>query len=220
MAGMEGLTGETAHAGNMRNRGFVQWPCGQDYAARQQWLPSVQINLPALLVRKPAQGHHVGMETNQRAQRIVIGDAQNIVLNFLLLRVRSRPVHVGRKRKGIQVRRHVAGAAGIDVVPPGASHFATSLQYCQRLCAARPHTNGGTQATKPSPHNGHIDYFHATNLTQPDQILKPLSVTWVSLVTQSKFRDPNAHGSIAAGPSTFGASLRPLVCALHWVTRW
>ena len=53
-----------------------------------------------------------------RAHAEVLGHALEVRADLGLARVGARPVRVGRERERVQVRGHVAGAAGIRVVVP------------------------------------------------------------------------------------------------------
>ena len=172
LVGVKGHAGKSVQARHLGNQRLVQRAGGQHHMARQHGRLARQFHLPVLLLGQPAQGLHLGVERNERTQLVLVHQAQDVVLNFLLLRVGPAPGVIGLKRQRIQVRGHIAGAAGIHVVAPGAAHLRASLQNQHRGMAGLSQLNSGAQAAQPCAndcyfnHFGHFDFFHAGTVAQ------------------------------------------------------
>src|SRR6266852_219859 len=62
-----------------------------------------------------------GVEAQIRSKPVMLNAALQVVVDFLLARIHARPIGRRFEREGIEMRRDVAGAAGITIVPPGAA---------------------------------------------------------------------------------------------------
>src|SRR5271170_921504 len=71
-----------------------------------------------------------------------------IGVNLRLRAIGLRPVGLRREGKGIEVRGHVAGAAGIGIVPPGAADALRLLQDDEILIARALQPDPGTDAAR------------------------------------------------------------------------
>src|SRR3546814_19555217 len=59
--------------------------------------------------------------THLRAHAEAIGALVEVLLDFRLRRIRTRPIGIGRKRKTVQAGRNIAGGTGIEIRLPGAT---------------------------------------------------------------------------------------------------
>src|SRR3546814_16860174 len=59
--------------------------------------------------------------THLRAHAEAIGALVEVLLDFRLRRIRTRPIGIGRKRKTVQAGRNIAGGTGIAIRLPGAT---------------------------------------------------------------------------------------------------
>ncbi len=134
--------------------------------ARQQAGLALDVNLPALLGRQPAHLLHVGAKADQGAQLVFAHHPQDVVLDFLLLGVGPCPLGIGLERKRVQVRRHITGASGVNVVTPGAADFRAALQHDQRRHAVLAQPDRCTQAAKACAHNGYVNLLHGRTVAQ------------------------------------------------------
>ena len=64
-------------------------------------------------------------------------DVEEVVEDLRLRGEGARPLRVRRERERVEVRRHVAAAAGIGVVVPGAAHLAVALEQDEVVARRR-----------------------------------------------------------------------------------
>ncbi|MNV82214.1 hypothetical protein D3C71_1759360 [compost metagenome] len=76
--------------------------------------------------------------------------------DFRLGREHARPVRVRGERERIEVRLHVAGAAGVVVVAPGAAHRPRLLEDQEIFLAGLLEANGHAQAGKAAADDGDV----------------------------------------------------------------
>src|SRR5713101_4578321 len=60
-------------------------------------------------------------EAQMRREPVTLDTALQVIVDLLLARIHARPIGRRYEREGIEMRRDVAGAAGITIVPPGAA---------------------------------------------------------------------------------------------------
>ena len=85
-------------------------------------------DVPALLVVVPVGSVDVRIELDVAAQPVFLGDSLEVVPDLGLIGERVLPVGLGLERERVQVRRDVAGAAGVTVVAPRAADVVELLQ--------------------------------------------------------------------------------------------
>ncbi len=90
---------------------------------------------PALCVGVPGRSEHLGVGAQVAAQAVALGDVELVPPDLGLAGERPRPVRVGGERERVHVRRHVAGAAGVGVVAPGAAEVARGLEHHEVVLA-------------------------------------------------------------------------------------
>ena len=90
--------------------------------------PVVGEHMPAVLVVIPVRSVDVRVEPDVAAQPVLLGDAPEVIQDLRLWREQFAPGRLGLERERVQVRRDVAGAARIGVVPPGAAYVVGLLQ--------------------------------------------------------------------------------------------
>src|SRR3954466_6145521 len=76
----------------------------------------------------PARRRELGVEPDPVADAEALDALAQVVEDLWLLGIAVRPVVLARERERVEVRRHVALAAGIGVGRPGAAHVARPLQ--------------------------------------------------------------------------------------------
>ena len=72
------------------------------------------------------------IQPDVRRKFVTLDAAFQIIVNFLLAGVHARPIRRRLERKGIEMRRNVAGAAGIAVVVPGSADVVALLEQQER----------------------------------------------------------------------------------------
>ena len=86
---------------------------------------------------RPSSSHSMlldgAVEPHLRAHAVLVGDAPQVVADLGLARVGLAPLRVGRERERVEVRRHVAGAARVGVVVPGAADVVAPLEHGEVL---------------------------------------------------------------------------------------
>ena len=66
------------------------------------------------------------------------------------------PIRVGRKGKRVEMRRHIAGSAGITVVAPNATHLTCFFQDHKIMDAALFEPDCSADAAKTTADNGNL----------------------------------------------------------------
>ena len=85
-------------------------------------------DVPTHFVVVPMRAVDMGVEPDVAPQPVLVRHTLQVILNLRLKRPHVRPVGLGLERERVHVRRDVAGAPGIGVVPPGAADVVGLLQ--------------------------------------------------------------------------------------------
>ena len=90
---------------------------------------------------------------------VLSGDPLDVCLDFGLFGIRTGPPSVRCERVGIQVRRHVAGRAGIGVHPPGAADVVSPLE--DQIVGVPVLLKGdrGAEPGEPGPDDQYADWW-------------------------------------------------------------
>jgi hypothetical protein len=95
-----------------------------------------------------------GAQPQVRAQAVLVGQRVQVGQDLGLGREAAAPP-AGLERERVQAGRHVAGGAGIGVIPPDAAQV-LGLVHDQEVVDARPlERHGHAQAAEPGAHHDH-----------------------------------------------------------------
>ena len=108
--------------------------------------PGAGLDPPALRGVVPGGLQQAAAEADVRQQPVLAGDPSQVVADLGLPGEGAGPVRVGREGQRVQVRRDVAGAARIGVVPPDAADLLLALQHGEVLAAALERVRRGQPA--------------------------------------------------------------------------
>ena len=92
-------------------------------------LPGARLDPPQLSLRVPARVGHLVAVADVLVGAVLAGDPPQVLPDLGLGRERLAPVRVGCERERVQVRRHVARAAGVGVIAPGAPELLGPLEH-------------------------------------------------------------------------------------------
>ena len=132
---MEHLAGETVQARQLRDRRLGDGAAGVDEHVGGQ-RSGAGLDPPALRGVVPGGLDQAAAEADVRQQPVLAGDPAQVVADLGLPGEGPGPVRVGREGQRVQVRRDVAGAARIGVVPPDAADLQLALQHGEVLAPA------------------------------------------------------------------------------------
>src|SRR5437588_1751526 len=125
---MEAVALELIRALQAWDRGLVQLPGGEDQRVGLPASPVGAGDRPAPGVLVPATRAHVGVRNDQPVHPLVTRHLLQIAEDLLLGRAELRPVASLRERERVEMAGHIAGAAGIRVVAPGAAEPGPALE--------------------------------------------------------------------------------------------
>ena len=115
----------------------AQRPLGGDHDVGGQ-LALRGLDPPQLRVVVPVGGDQLAVEADVRHHAVALGAVAQVVEDLGLRRERARPVRVRGERERVEVRGHVAAAAGIGVVAPGAADVRGALEHGEVELALLP----------------------------------------------------------------------------------
>ena len=118
---------EALESGQVRRVRIAQRPLRGDHDIGGQ-LALRRLDPPQLRVLVPVGGQQLAVEADVRHHAVALGAAAQVVEDLGLRRERARPVGVRGERERVEVRGHVAAAAGIGVVAPGAADLRGALE--------------------------------------------------------------------------------------------
>jgi hypothetical protein len=104
--------------------------------------------VPAVFRAIPRRFGHLGVEADDLAQIMLVGDLAEIRENLGLLRIHPRPVGFRLEGQRIEVGGDVAGAAGILIVAPGAANVIAAFHQQHVVEAGLAQADRGGQAGK------------------------------------------------------------------------
>ncbi len=84
---------------------------------------------------RPLRGGDLGAVPDAGAQPVAVGDVLEVGADLGLRGELAAPVRVGREGERVEVRLHVAGAAGVGVVAPGAAERRRPSRAPRSRCA-------------------------------------------------------------------------------------
>jgi hypothetical protein len=151
--GVERRTREGLDAGHVGQRRLDQPAAAADQRVGRQRAPA-GLQPPEHRGVVPHTGHEVGVDVQVRAHAKVVGDLLQVRPDLRLPAVDVRPVRVRREGEGVEVARHVAGAAGIGVVAPGAADAAGALQQDEVLDPPPLEGHRGADPGEPAADDG------------------------------------------------------------------
>jgi hypothetical protein len=126
--GVEGLALEVLEPGHVGIGRAVERSQGGDEHPGRDRLLAVDLDLPQLGVVVPLGARHASVQPDVAADAEAIGRAFQVGADLGLGGEGARPVGVLGEGERVEVARHVARAARIDVVPPRAADGAGLLQ--------------------------------------------------------------------------------------------
>ena len=152
---VKGLAGEAVAPRQIRPGGPVELAGGGDQGARgDRAVAGVQMPEAGGLVEAGAVD--AGAETDMRVQPVLVRAMAQVGENFRLRREPPRPVEFLLEGKRVQVRRHVAGGAGVGVVAPAAAHVVLFLEHHEGVLAPVLERNGHAQAAEAGADDGDL----------------------------------------------------------------
>src|SRR5436305_2713112 len=93
---------------------------------------------PALRFVVPLGLLDLAAEDRVFVDALLARDCTQVFLDLVLRRERRAPARVGGERKRVEVARHVAGAAGVGVVAPGATDVRAALEQDEVATTGAP----------------------------------------------------------------------------------
>ncbi len=158
---MEGRPLKRIKAGDSGNFGQVQSPHARhDDLGRE--LPAVgggESPVTGLLI--PDEGRDLRVELDLFFELVLVGHALHVGEDFGLRGVRPRPVPVLGEGKGIEMRRHIAGAARVGIVTPRTAQRRRLLKDHEVIPARLEQPNRDTHAGKAGAEDGNVRIFCA-----------------------------------------------------------
>ncbi len=203
---VEQLPLEAVHARQVRDVRLVQRAVGQDDDPRAVLLPRAGPDVPAVgrlveLVRRD-----LGVEPDVRLQVAFLDDVLDVVEDLRLLRVHPAPVPVRREGVGVHHARHIAGAARVRVLPPGAADLAGLLQDDEVAMAGLGQLHRHAETGQAGPHDQHV---RGLRWTRPSPAQRPSGflLIWSLAAGTWTARQPKPRGhpeasSISSGSET------------------
>jgi hypothetical protein len=154
--GVEVVAGEVVEAGQRGDRGLAEAAVGADQdigadGARRR------LDDPRPGVLLPGGRNHLAVGAEVAAEVEVVGGPTQVRLDLGLGGVGAAPVRVLGEGEGVEVGRHVALAAGIGVVPPGAADVVAPLEEDEVVDAVLLEAMGQAEAGEPGADDGHSD---------------------------------------------------------------
>ena len=149
---VKALACEPLEAGNCRFDWLTERPRRRDEYFR---LPSVRRrgDNPPIQRRVPLRGQDFLPECNVSPQIKAAHAGTEVGPNFLLRRELSAPIGIGRKRKRVERRAHIARAARILIIAPGSTNLSAALKDYEVVNAARPELYRHREARKAAANN-------------------------------------------------------------------
>ena len=133
----------------------------KDFATLQQKLPAVHWAPADAIFNKARQiktpGELALLRSLSKLTDEAIGNALQVGADLRLPGERARPLRVRREGERVQVRLHVAGAAGVGVVAPGTAEGVTLLQDEEPLPARLAQLHRGAESGEPAPDDRDVD---------------------------------------------------------------
>ena len=110
---------------------------------------------PALVVVRPAGLGDLVVVPGEAVDPVLGRHPLQVGVDLRLGGERAAPVGVRREREGVEVAGHVAGAARVGVVPPGAADVAVALEDEEVLDAGLAEPDRGAEPGETVPDDGH-----------------------------------------------------------------
>ena len=154
--GVEGLALKVLHPWQFRIGGDTQRADAGHENARGQFGAVMGGHMPDLLLLVVFGLLHLAVEAHVWGDAELVGAALQVIPDFLLRSKHPRPARVGGKGIGIQMGGHIAGAARVDIVPPGAADIPGLFQHHEIVVARLLELNRHTQSGEPGAHHNHL----------------------------------------------------------------
>jgi hypothetical protein len=119
---------ERVQARDVRRAGTAQLPGGGDEDVGLVLASPGKIQPPAPRGLVEGGAEHLGVETDVRQHAEAACDVAQVLVDLRLRGEPPRPVGLRRERQRVQVGGHVAGGAGIGVLPPHSPDVAALLE--------------------------------------------------------------------------------------------
>ena len=150
--GVEDLALEGLDALDLRQPGLRE-PAGAGDHDVGGDIAVVGADQPDLLVLVPGEVQDRDPEPEPVEHPGLLGGALEVGLDLRLRGERARPVGVGREAEGVQLAGHVAGGAGVGVVPPGAADGVALLHDDEVGEAVLVELDGGAETGEAGTHD-------------------------------------------------------------------
>ena len=150
--GMKQLALKILQAGNVGNDWFVQ-VAGAGHDSAGQVEPIAGLHFPEVFAFPPLGSFHRLIEADVIGNGVALGGVAHIVEDFRLPGEGPAPVRFLGEGIGIQRRGHIAGAARVGVVPPGAAQICGLFQDHKVTEAGFPEANAQANAADAGAHD-------------------------------------------------------------------
>src|SRR5258708_9764928 len=142
---------------DFRKRRHVQRAHAGDQHARTNAHSVPGRNVPHSFRFVPDGFTKASVESHIRSKAVLLDAALQIIVDFLLTGIHARPLGRRREGKRIKVRRNIASAARIAIVPPGAADVGALFDDEKRAHPGFEKLDTHAQARKAAADNEDID---------------------------------------------------------------
>ena len=115
-------------------------------------VPQTGFLVPARFPQRRSQPHFL-------RDTVPFGGCPQIVEDFCLLRIHAAPLGISIERERVEMRRDVAGAAGIPVVPPGPADLLAFFENQERVDTGFTKLDRHAESRKTGADDQDIDGF-------------------------------------------------------------
>src|SRR6266566_5335102 len=150
-------TGKAHEAGQFRIASNVQRAHGRNKDARANAHSFSSRGIPYAFGFVPNSFSKAGVEVEIWRKPVMLHTAFEVVVYFLLARIHAGPIRRRSEGKRIEVRRNIAGAAGVTIVPPGAADIAALFDDEKRFHTGFEKLDAHAQTGKAGADDKHVD---------------------------------------------------------------
>src|SRR5882762_2191791 len=114
-------------------------------------------DVPGTLGFIPNRFAKASVETDMRSETVTLDAALEVIVDFLLARIHAGPFGRWSKGKRIKMRRNIARAAGVAIVPPGAANIVALLDDEKRFHAGFKELDAHADAGEARAHDEDVN---------------------------------------------------------------
>ena len=140
--------------------GVVKVPMAETRTSASQVAPVGVGEPPAPCAGIPRRRRDARVRPQVRADAEAVGAVLEVAEDLGLVGVRLGPVGLQGEGVGVEVRRHVAGGAGVGVRPPGAADAVGRLEDHEITPPGLDQLHGQSEAARPRPDDGDLPVRH------------------------------------------------------------